>query len=370
MGEVKTIGGGSSSGGGGSTDVSGAVMIKHGGSTGAAVEQRGSVKALAVEVVGSAGSQITTFGSTNTEKVNGAVFSATGLGNMIMAIRKDSATGLANVVDGDYTALQTDATGRLRVRSELLESLLASIPTVYGEPYFSPQDFTATYATTSTLTITGAPFILDDSNCYIHSIVVNNSSHVWTKYVNGHNGISMYWSSTGTITILNNGVAYAAFAAGDLAYRVAITQQKKSYDPSTDTDKTTEQAALNTKYVADSIIDTTNQATGLAYYPSASGMSHDGFKDLSLTGQFICASGTITAWLEVTNDEVAATGDFRKIYAYDAMNGMVVNQLSLTNGTLNYALEYKDINYSFVRVAVYPTSATNTIIVKMRRKAL
>lgn len=367
MGSVKIVGGGSSSG---STDVSGAVMIKHGGSTGAAVELRGSTRALAVEIVNSSGSQVNTFGSTNTEKTNGAVFGPTGLGNMIIGVRKDTATALSGVADGDYTAFQTDATGRLRVRSELIETLLTSLPTVYGEPYCSPQNFTATYATASTLAITGAPFTLDDATCYIAIVAVNNVSHVWTKYVNGHNGISLYWSATGTLTILQNGVALSAFAATDIAYRVVILQEEKGYDVSTDTDKVTEQAPLNNKYVADSIVDTTNQATGLAYFPSAAGMSHDGFRDLSLTGQFVDADGTITAWLEVTNDEAAATGDFRKIYGADDMNGVAINQISVTNSTLNFALNYENLNYSFVRVAVYPTSATNTIIVKMRRKAI
>ena len=257
------------------------------------------------------------------------------------------------------------------VSSTSIESLLASAPMIFGEPYASPHDFTAAYDTTSTLLLTGSSqFTFDDASCYIALVVVKNASNVSIKYVNGHNGVSLYFSAKGTLKILGA----TPFASGDLAYRVVILQQRKGYDPSTDTNKATEQAPLNAKYVQDVLVNGTVASGSPNYYPSTTGMSMDGFKDLVLSGYIVEGDNvTDTIEVQVTNHEAPTVdADWFTVYAYNMVSNTWVNIITTggTAGTYTYVLKFDDLNLTFFRVKLTTADATNTIVIRSRRKAL
>lgn len=124
------------------------------------------------------------------------------------------------------------------------------------------------------------------------------------------------------------------------------------------------------QYKSTSLVDTTNVSAATHYYPSATGESMDGYKDLSMSGKFIDADGTLTLTLEAMNDEDTTSGDWISAYFYDDQNNATVNSLTVTNGTLTMLVSAKNANFSYYRWVVVANGATNTVILKERRKAL
>ena len=161
--------------------------------------------------------------------------------------------------------------------------------------------------------------------------------------------------------------------SGDV-YEIGVNGTKKAYDLSTDADKIINLTPESSKYVQDSLVDTTNVAAATNYYPSSTGMSMDGYKDFSLSGKFIDADGTMTLSIEATNDEDTTSADWIDIslLGIDSKTGInVINAaMTVTNGTLTFGIEYNDLNYSNIRVKMVNDGATNTAIIKARRKAL
>lgn len=126
----------------------------------------------------------------------------------------------------------------------------------------------------------------------------------------------------------------------------------------------------STRYVQDSLVDTTNIAAGTNYYPSATGMSMDGYKDFTLTGKLIDADNTTTLTLEVTNDEDPATADWVQVQGYNWNTNAVVASIAAASTTTTYAWDFENLNFTYIRAKVVTGDATNTVIVKARRKAL
>jgi hypothetical protein len=247
------------------------------------------------------------------------------------------------------------------------EDTLKTIPIIYGEVYASPQDFSVAYLSGTTLTVTGAPFDIDDTINYVGSIIVKNAAGIVTKYVNGVAGVSI--NAASNVITISGTTLPLPFINTDTVYRVTVLGQEKAYDPSTDTEKVTEQSPLSEKYVQDSIVDATNTAAATTYFPSSTGMSMDGFKDMSITGIFT-STGILTFTVEVTNDEDTTNANWIQIYAFDTKNNAAVNSLAINNATATFAWDFDDFNYSNFRLKVVDASSTNTYIVKMRRKAL
>lgn len=149
-----------------------------------------------------------------------------------------------------------------------------------------------------------------------------------------------------------------------------ILTQTAGYDSVSDSVQVTEQSPDRNASVVNSLLDAVNIPATTNYYPSTTGISMDGYKDMSLTGKFIDADGTMTLTVEATNDEDTTNADWVQIYGYDSKGNALVNQVTITNGTVTYALSFDDLNYSYIRVVMVNNGATNTGIIKMRRKAL
>jgi len=234
--------------------------------------------------------------------------------------------------------------------------------------YISPMDFTATYTSASTITLSGVPFTISTGMQVVYIKIRNTSTNVSTTYVNGSAGYG-FGHSSGVVTAYLNGVAASIFTAND-SYEVGVNGPKKSYDSSLDVSKVVNQSPDRLSYVADSLLDTTNIAAADNYYPSATGMSMDGYKDMSVTGKFIDADGTMTMTVEATNDEDTTNADWVQVYGYDAKNNTTVNSWAVTNDTLTFAACFDNFNFSNFRVKMVNGGATNTGIIKIRRKSL
>lgn len=119
-----------------------------------------------------------------------------------------------------------------------LLNLLVSEPILLVGNYSSPTDGTVVYTSNATLTCSGFPFTVDSNNCNILGVYVTNSTGAVSKYVNGHNGISLSASSN-VVSI----IGATPFAATDTKYRLIIHCQEKGYDVTTDTKKVSIQSA-------------------------------------------------------------------------------------------------------------------------------
>ena len=116
--------------------------------------------------------------------------------------------------------------------------------TSFGSPstiaeYKSPSDFTSTYTSTTTITLSSLPFTITDSSqiVYIRVIPASGDAEVYT---NGSSGVTMTVSSN-VLTIAGAGTP---FTAGDV-YEIGINSQTKAFDPSTNSQMN---SVLNTEY--------------------------------------------------------------------------------------------------------------------------
>lgn len=260
---------------------------------------------------------------------------------------------------------QTDGSQKTQIVDDLGEVI-----TSFGSPstiaeFKSPTDFNAVYTSNVTITLSALPFTITDSSqlVYIKVIPLTGDAQV---LVNGSGSATMKVASN-VITVSGAGTP---FTSGDV-YEVGINAQDKAFDLSTNSQMASVLNPDSEKYVQDSLLDTTNVAAATNYYPSATGMSMDGFKDLSLTGKFIDANGTITLTIEATNDEDTTNADWKDITTsfIDSNTGILTVAVTITNGTLIFALEKSNFNFSYFRVKMINGGATNTCIIKARRKA-
>ena len=140
---------------------------------------------------------------------------------------------------------------------------------------------------------------------------------------------------------------------------------------STDSLRTGEINGPNFQVVKESLVDTTNVSATTHYYPSSDpGFSMFGYKDFSISGKLIDGDGTLTLTVEGTNDEDTTSGDWHQFYGYDDINDTTANSWSFTNSTLTFYISFNECNYSNVRIKIVASGATNTVSVKLRRKAV
>lgn len=155
------------------------------------------------------------------------------------------------LTDGDKAPLQVDENGNLKVTGG------AGASSVSAE-YISPSDFTATYTSSSTLTLSGVPISVNDSSqiAYIKQVKADNTSRT---YVNGANDITLAYSA-GVITIYEKGTAAASLVAGDV-YEVGINGTTKAYDSSTDANKTISLVNVWNRYTDPEVLVTAQDLT-------------------------------------------------------------------------------------------------------------
>ena len=149
-----------------------------------------------------------------------------------MTAHKDALTNLraADEVGVSVPAQTTgDTQAALHFEGLSLVSADSPLPVIIGKfaqaNRRSPVDFTATYTTGTTITLSNFNFDITDSSqiLYIQQITTANTSHI---YVNGQEGITLTYSAN-VITI--HGAGVSPFNTGDV-YGVGVYDQKKAYD--------------------------------------------------------------------------------------------------------------------------------------------
>jgi hypothetical protein len=132
-----------------------------------------------------------------------------------------------------------------------------------------------------------------------------------------------------------------------------------------------EVSPLDQHYVEESLVDTTNLAAAANYYPASTGALVGAYKDFSFTGKIIeGGADTITILVQGMNDEDTAAGDWITLYGYRDDANTTAASVAVVGATQTFSWSFNNFNYKYYRIVVTPTSADNTAIVKLRKKAL
>lgn len=240
----------------------------------------------------------------------------------------------------------------------------ASLTSNYRATSNGNGDGTAIYLSATTLTIAGTPFTIQNEDLvYIREVdATGNTATLW---VNGSDSVHMEIS--GGVLTRSGGDDFSANGV----YEVGYNGQDKGYIEASQSKRTSESKPLSEHFGNNVInVDTTNVAVDTHYYPSPTGALMDGRRDLSLSGKLIDANGTLTLTVEMTNDEDATNADWIQVYGRDDKNDDNVNEITVTNGTVTFALSFNNANFKRYRSALVASGNTNTVIIKGRNKAL
>lgn len=173
---------------------------------------------------------------------------------------------------------------------------------------------------------------------------------------------------TSVLEVRRDTCATSAGTDGDYATKNQDSEgysytRDKAYDTATGTIKNSPIRDISDQYVNETLIDTTNVGAATNYYPSSSGLSMDGYKNLSIQGNI---SGGVTVTIEATNDD-AASPDWNDIT--DSLYNWI------TGGT-RYASSWVDTNFFFqidncnwknIRIKSITSDATNGVQYNVRR---
>ena len=181
-------------------------------------------------------------------------------------------------------------------------NLVGSIAAPSPVTHYCPQDFTATFATDTTILITGAPFSVDDSECRIVYIrYKTDTTALWNPpLVNGMDGVSID-AAADVITV--SGVDPAPFATDDV-YEIGIQYQTKGYSSPLDAGKFILLNPDSETYSGETVADVTNEADASSDFY----VSMDGFRTCLI--QYEIVGGTdvlgLTVYGTLQDDGTAA----------------------------------------------------------------
>lgn len=135
--------------------------------------------------------------------------------------------------DNDAVPFHFDSTGNLKT------SGAASV----NAEYRSPTDFTATFTSNTTITLSGLPFTITDDSQIVYIKYIPTGGSGSAILVNGAAGVTITESSN----VLTVDGAGTPFASGDV-YEVGINAQTKGYDLSLDSVKVIDQSPPWSRY--------------------------------------------------------------------------------------------------------------------------
>lgn len=217
-------------------------------------------------------------------------------------------------------------------------------------------DFVATTTTaTKNITVTGLPWTLAWEN--IAAIKKQDSAGEVTSLKTTNVTVS-----GGVITLGDEVV----FAAGD-SVSVTLVGPDKAYDEVIDSQLV---SVLNPDYAnwtsPEHLVDISAQAADTLYYV----IPMEGFSQLSLHWKFVNsnAGDTITMTLWSTNN--AAADDTAVLNWVDVTGDKLTKTLTVTNGTIEFLEELKDLNplKMMVRLVVVSAAATNAADIYIKKK--
>lgn len=274
----------------------------------------------------------------------------------------------ASLDAGDYLAVRNETNSAL-LKAEVYQATASNLKVtdigggggIAGstDVYKSPEDCSIAWTSGSALAQTGLSY--EPASEQLLKVTEILSGGIATVYSPTTTPMSY---ASGVVTVPNAGFVSTS------TFIVEFAGSVKALNKPIDAYQHERLNPESANYFPESLVDTTNVATGSAYYPSSTGAALGGKKDLSFTGKFIDADGTVTMSVEMMNDEDTASGDFVRVYGYDDKNNVTVNNWKVTNGTLTFACSFNNVNFDRYRVLIENGGNSNTNIVKSRQKAL
>uniref|UniRef100_A0A6M3K891 Uncharacterized protein n=2 Tax=viral metagenome TaxID=1070528 RepID=A0A6M3K891_9ZZZZ len=362
--------GGSVAGGGGGSEIGGVISEIQGNVAHDAVDAGNPVKigakASATEPSAVSGNDRVNIGADlygNLKAVGNIAHDTVDRGDPVKIGGKASSSKPTAVSSGDRVNAYFDTFGRQHIYDEAGGGVGAGLTLYVFDSVNSMGQGQTAYTAATQVTVSGLSFTPNPR-------VLVKIEH----YTSAGAFVAAYTPQQYTITYAAGvyTVTGAAFGATDL---IVVYQQgpERTTNLSTNAQAVGEVNQINYQAVEESLQDTTNVAAATNYYPSALGAAMMGSKGLSLSGKFIDADGTMTLDVEVTNDEDATNADWISagLSSIDQKTGIqtIAAALTVTNGTLTYAIKFPDLNFRFWRAKMVNDGATNTSIIKARRIA-
>lgn len=227
------------------------------------------------------------------------------------------------------------------------------------------QDFTATVTDATNnivLSVDSVGGVLLTEAHFANAILkVYDASATTTKTITLNN--FTWTSATKTLNTANCTGAFL-FATADKA-SLTLVGPPRTEDTGAQAQKTVEQTPLYLRYIPDTIVNTTNVATGTKYY-----LSMAGYSDLAFSGTIIDAAHTtsIQVWGTCVPGSTTAT-DYVQIYFRDEEANSNVNSISVTSGTKYFLCSYEGIGkITDVYFLVTTADPSNTIYINTKRK--
>lgn len=222
---------------------------------------------LIVQQVNAAGAVVNTYSrddaamtvAGNVITVAGATFANTDVFLVFTNVQKMAFEG--GVVDAQTqrVTIADDDTNLADIKTAV-ETLVTDIDDGLAIPnatHISPVDFTATYTSNVTITLAGLPFTITDNSQVIYIVQVNDTAHTSHLWVNG---VNCTLEEAANVVTLTADDGSTPFTANDV-FVVGINAQKKAYDPTIDSLKTTEQSPIQDQYT-DSVTLVTDSDIG------------------------------------------------------------------------------------------------------------
>lgn len=224
--------------------------------------------------------------------------------------------------------------------------------------YLSPVDFTAVYASGTTLTLTGIPFT--PTSGQFASVKRQDTTGVSVTYTPDVKAFS-YNSGTGVLTVTG-----AAFTATDVFVVTIMAGPPKQGDTLNNARYNNPIRDLSDQHTPDTLVNTTNVATGTKYY-----LSVDDYKNLAFGGAIIDGAGETTSikMFGTTVKGSTTATDYVQMYFHDEENNTNVNEISVTNDTKYFLCSYEGLGkITDVYFLLTTSAATNTVYLNANRQ--
>ncbi len=209
---------------------------------------------------------------------------------------------------GDIADVDGNIHGQLRYIGEAVDGLERSIPTPFAE-YKSPSDFTATYTSNVTITLSSLPIVISDSSQIVYIKYIPTGGSGSAVLVNGYNGVTIT-ESAGVLTVDGGGTP---FAAGDV-YEIGINAQQKAYDATTNSLLTSVENPLWERYTdAESLLGAAYELTN-SFADVGSEIDVRGYNYLTFWATIDIGTSTNIQLRIIHKHTSAGSEEYREIY--------------------------------------------------------
>jgi len=209
----------------------------------------------------------------------------------------------------------------------LLTAVLARMSTDRAT-HTSPNDFTAAFTSSSTITLTGVPTGLTSGEQIVY-IMVLHADHSYDKFVNGDDCYFDY--TAGVVTIYGQGTP---FVTAD-EYRVGLALQDKAYDSSLDINKTVDQSPARDWYTGPVALISAAQELDTTFTDLGAEISMEGYNQLGVYLTIDIGTSTNVQLRVLHKHTSGGAEEYREIY----LGSPVINVTSINLNDYEVALD-------------------------------